>query len=613
MGQPNEMETGFKVQSFCRLLNKKFNIPSYQRGYRWEGRQVTELLDDLKEFIDSNESETQGGVEKEQFYCLQPIVVRRNPQQPDVYDVIDGQQRLTTIYLIIQYLWFMQQTIPNIYSIEYDRHRQEDERYLSENKFLCDSEENYTENADNFYIYKAYQTIATWFENQDSKYLAEFVQILTVDSNKKDVRIIWYELPQDNSDMQAIESFTRLNEGKIPLTNAELVKALLLQCANEDKVQQEVAMRHAMEWDTIEKQLQNPLFWGMLSSGKYNPPSHIELVIDFVAQSIVAKDEDDYPYRKDKDLYSFLVINKAIADKKETVETIWEKILDTFTIFRNWYDELDIYHLVGLFNLLNSDKTTLKNVQELYNLFVANTKTKVIDILRKKIGEKIKVDKSKDEVDKLEEINYIDNPKKIIAILEAFNVYEHLSRKNSTDHFRFDLFKKYNVTSLEHIHPQNLDTDSMPPEDFSSWLNARKKAIEDCNNEEVKDAANKIEGILKENKKEDRPKIIELAKKIDTVFDELAGMKPEQMHTLYNMALVDKDTNAALSNGFMYEKRNVLRQREKDNKTYIPIGTWAAFNKSYSPDVIDMKFWSPEDREAYYAAIEKAYNYFLND
>ncbi len=602
MGQPNEMETGFKVQSFCRLLNKKFNIPSYQRGYRWERRQVTELLDDLKEFIDSNESEIQGGEEKEQFYCLQPIVVRCNPQHPDVYDVIDGQQRLTTIYLIIQYLWFMQQTIPNIYSIEYDRHRQEDERYLSENKFLCDSEENYTENADNFYIYKAYQTIVTWFENQDSKYLAEFVQILTVDSNKKDVRIIWYELPQDNSDTQAIESFTRLNEGKIPLTNAELVKALLLQCANEDKVQQEVAMRHAMEWDTIEKQLQNPLFWAMLSSVKYNPPSHIELVIDFVAQSIVA----NYPYRKDKDLYSFLVINKAIADKKETVETIWEKILDTFTIFRNWYDELDIYHLVGLFNLLNSDKTTLKNVQELYNLFVANTKTKVIDILRKKIGEKIKVDK-------LEDINYSNNPKQIISILEAFNVYEHLSRKNSTDHFRFDLFKKYNVTSLEHIHPQNLDTDSMLPEEFSSWLTARKKAIEDCNNEEVKDAANKIEGILKENKKEDRPKIIELAKKIDTVFDELAGMKPEQMHTLYNMALVDKDTNAALSNGFMYEKRNVLRQREKDNKTYIPIGTWAAFNKSYSPDVIDMKFWSPEDREAYYAAIEKAYNYFLND
>lgn len=606
MWQPNEMETGFKVQSFCCLLNKKFNIPSYQRGYRWERRQVTELLDDLKEFIDSNETETQGGVEKEQFYCLQPIVVRRNPQQPDVYDVIDGQQRLTTIYLIIQYLRFMQQTIPNIYSIEYDRHRQEDERYLSENKFLCDSEENYTENADNFYIYKAYQTIATWFENQNSKYIAEFAQILTVDSNKKDVRIIWYELPQDNSDTQAIESFTRLNEGKIPLTNAELVKALLLQCANEDKVQQEVAMRHAMEWDTIEKQLQNPLFWGMLSSAKYNPPSHIELVIDFVAQSIAQKAESYYPYRKDKDLYSFLVINKAIADKKETVETIWEKILDTFTIFRNWYDELDIYHLVGLFNLLNSDKTTLEYAQELYKLFVANTKTKVIDILRKEIGKKIKVDK-------LEDINYSDNPKQIISILEAFNVYEHLSRKNSTDHFRFDLFKKYNVTSLEHIHPQNLDTDSMPPEEFSSWLTARKKAIEDCNNEEVKDAANKIEGILKENKKEYRPKIIELAMKIDTVFDELAGMKPEQMHTLYNMALVDKDTNAALSNGFMYEKRNVLRQREKDNKTYIPIGTWAAFNKSYSPDVIDMKFWSPKDREAYYAAIEKAYNYFLND
>lgn len=105
--------------------------------------------------------------------------------------------------------------------------------------------------------------------------------------------------------------------------------------------------------------------------------------------------------------------------------------------------------------------------------------------------------------------------------------------------------------------------------------------------------------------------IIDRMNIIDSEFDELAGMKPEQMHTLYNMALVDQNTNAAISNGFLYEKRDKLRERELNHQTYIPLGTWAAFNKLFSNKVMDMKFWSPADREAYFKAIETAYTYFV--
>ncbi len=598
-------EETFDVRSFCQLLEAKFNIPSYQRGYRWEERQVTELLDDWKEFIDTIESDKGRG----QFYCLQPIVVRRNPQQPAIYDVIDGQQRLTTIYLIMQYLYsFMHSPI---YSIEYDRHRQEDECYLSKNLFWDDNDEKglYKKNADNFYIYKAYQTIVKWFSTNDA-YKQKIAQLLTKKS--ENVRVIWYELPQNDDDTQAIDAFARLNEGKIALTNAELVKALLLQCANEDRVKQEVAMRRAMEWDAMEKQLQDPLFWAMLTSAKYNPSSHIELVIDFVAQNIAAKDKDKYPYQKDKNLYSFLVINKAIAIKAETVETIWAKIQDTYTVFRNWYYELDMYHLVGLWNLLNGDNT-LHTIQEVYDICKDKTQTDAKEQLRKKIGAVLKVNN-------LESINYVDDAKQIISILEAFNVYLHISRTNSTDRFRFDLFKQFNVTSLEHIHPQNLDTDSMKAEEISSWLHQRREAIKDCNKDDVLKAADELENLLKENKntkENNTSEILKRVKIIDSEFDELAGMKPEQMHTLYNMALVDKDTNAALSNNFLYKKRDVLRKREereeRENKTYVPVGTWAAFNKLYSDEVLDMKFWSPNDRKAYFKEIETAYLYFVNE
>ena len=618
------MDHTFQVMNFYHLLDMKFNIPSFQRGYRWEKRQVTELLDDLKEFIDTVVDEC--NKKQGQFYCLQPIVVQPNRQQTDVYDVIDGQQRLTTVYLILQYL---QNTIAencnrtSVYSIEYGRHAQED-CYLSKNLFLEDNEDKglYKKNADNFYIYKAYQIIAEWFDAH-KMYKLKIAQLLTgeidnrADKDKHDVRVIWYELPHSDNDTQAIDSFTRMNEGKIALTNAELVKALLLQCSNDDRVQQEVAMRRAMEWDTIEKQLQDPLFWSMLATEKYAPSSHIELAIDFVAQSLKEQNKDKYPYQANKELFSFLVISKAIADKAETVETIWEKIQDAYTVFRNWFYDTKTYHLVGLYNLLSAG-STLNNVQKIYALFVNHTKSEAKELIRKAIGDKIRLNKDKDE--KLETINYTDNPQKIIPILEVFNVYLQLSNQESIDRFRFDLFKKYNVTGLEHIHPQNLNTDNMSMEEIIEWFDGRKEAVSDSTKDEVKDAAKQLSELEVQYQKSENKKTFYATKReiiincmniIDSEFNELAGMKPEQMHTLYNMALVDQNTNAAISNGFLYEKRDKLRERELNHQTYIPLGTWAAFNKLFSDKVMDMKFWSPADREAYFKAIETAYTYFV--
>ena len=66
-----------------------FSVPSYQRGYRWGEAEVVRLLDDIY---------TTDG---KRNYCLQPVVVRKNGEK---FEVIDGQQRLTTIYLIYRYM-----------------------------------------------------------------------------------------------------------------------------------------------------------------------------------------------------------------------------------------------------------------------------------------------------------------------------------------------------------------------------------------------------------------------------------------------------------------------------------------------------------------------------
>ena len=81
------------------LLSLSFFIPAYQRGYRWSSRQVIELLEDVYEFCDRKHPKD------EDFYCLQPVVVKQklDSQNTVQWELVDGQQRLTTILLILGY------------------------------------------------------------------------------------------------------------------------------------------------------------------------------------------------------------------------------------------------------------------------------------------------------------------------------------------------------------------------------------------------------------------------------------------------------------------------------------------------------------------------------
>lgn len=54
------------------IIKERFNIPTYQRGYRWDKKQVVDLLEDIYEFMQK------GNPQEGEFYCLQPVVVKRN-------------------------------------------------------------------------------------------------------------------------------------------------------------------------------------------------------------------------------------------------------------------------------------------------------------------------------------------------------------------------------------------------------------------------------------------------------------------------------------------------------------------------------------------------------
>ena len=90
------MANNIELREINKLIKENFFIPTYQRGYRWDEKQVIELLNDVREFMHK------GNIQAGEFYCLQPIVVKKRPDGK--YDVIDGQQRLTTFLIIQKFL-----------------------------------------------------------------------------------------------------------------------------------------------------------------------------------------------------------------------------------------------------------------------------------------------------------------------------------------------------------------------------------------------------------------------------------------------------------------------------------------------------------------------------
>src|SRR5574344_1473523 len=159
----SELITG-KIDPDDKCINDKyeFYIPDYQRGYRWGTTQATELLDDIYEFSLKTTDE---------FYCLQPLVVAYNEAR-NKYDVIDGQQRLTTMLIVLKCLDIVKEGDRN-YTIQYQT-REGSEQFL--NGILAKNQDDADKNSDYYCMFRVRNTIQAWIEkkNKENKDLSQF-------------------------------------------------------------------------------------------------------------------------------------------------------------------------------------------------------------------------------------------------------------------------------------------------------------------------------------------------------------------------------------------------------------------------------------------------------
>ena len=130
-----------------------------------------------------------------------------------------------------------------LYSINYETRKEYDS-----NKFLTEIDRN-TDKANEFidfyYMKSVYEAVYQWIDSRPDlrNEIARILLEHKFDAEEnmdlaQNVRIIWYEVSGDNSS-SSIDIFTRLNIGKIPLTSAELVKAMFLSTDNNKGMTEE--------------------------------------------------------------------------------------------------------------------------------------------------------------------------------------------------------------------------------------------------------------------------------------------------------------------------------------------------------------------------------------
>ena len=185
--------------------------------------------------------------------------------------------------------------------------------------------------------------------------------------------------------------------------------------------------------------------------------------------------------------------------------------------------------------------------------------------------------------------------------------------KKENAKFPFHLFKKEKITSIEHIHPQNPPSIDADEDRAKTWLTNHRLSLLTLRNK-IENSFDKIDAaVLKIDQllaKYDKEVFKTVFAEILEVYTEISDFKENELHTLYNLALVDKDTNSQLNNSFFDIKREILKENKEGR--YIPICTQRAFSKFYSKSPNDMIFWNNDDRQAYYNAIEEVYISFIN-
>lgn len=591
------------IKSVKSIFKMNYNIPEYQRGYKWGIEQVLKLLKDIDGFnIDENN--------KDKFYCLQNItIVKKN----DYYDVIDGQQRLTTLFIILSYLqkYYKDVEIQLKNRLKYSI-RKESEDFLY--KYIFESDINYIKEKDSKYFYN--ENFDNKFDSQDvfhfalAKYtIIEFLKGKTDEEKIKfykklleNVIIIVNEVKSGNEE----NIFRNLNSNKVPLAEQDFIRAIFITRCKEDNKTEKISekrLRIGYDIDNMN------IWWSKSSVYKYfnrfsKNYKGISLLYNLFFQCFKFKIDN----KKYESLFDYL------DNKNEKVNDTLKDILRFHNTMVDWYKDYEIYHLLGFISITNTKQNNIVNIWNKWeenisrDAFIKELK----NIIEKELVNSFNYNNKNTLESYLSSItninfNWYGMSKETIKLLVLMDIIKIL--KNEEKNFvrlPAEYFSKYNE-DIEHIFSKTPNNETTIKEAKENIENIIKLVKGNKDTDRLNKFKNKI------IKKEDTEKLNDI--EFLEEYKQLILSIPI-INSIGNLVLLNLSVNRGYGNSEYEIKRNkIVSLYESNNKyKYIRNHTWTIFTKSfYSNESKDLNNWTIKDIEETAKYIRDSIEDFFKD
>ena len=564
-----------------------FIIPYLQRAYKWKEKQAKQMLEDFSEFLKQEKT----------YYCMQPLAVVKIGDNK--YELLDGQQRLTTLLILWRILFESDEKTSYPYKFEYERDSSESNTLINRYSFITESDEikkGEYGNIDEYYMSKVYGAIKLYFDNPNNKktdeqkadnYKETFKKLLKGEG--KHILFLWYEVNEEEKHT----TFAHLNSGKIELTCSELIKAILLSDGNKESLDNNRLPDKSLvaaQYAEMEEAFNDDRLWYMLQTDEplYNG-SRMDLLFNMVL-NINRKAYEADPKAAFYKVYA----------RRADLSRFWKDCRAYFVRIMDLYKNPYTYHYIGYLTYTEGNN----KIDDWVKVYKESGLKGCIEQLKSKVRESIS------GLGDLEKITYSDTSKatlRKIFILHNIQTilihYETIKKANlglrfSYEQFPFELLYSQRW-DIEHIASQT-ENPLTKIQDCKDWIASVRADYSEIFVQRP-DLNNEIDLFEKDSK-------IEMFNQIyNEIVSSAEKNSPQNKDGLGNLVLLDSHTNRSYHNSLYKRKRKIIlaasnidNQNNEYQVTYIPRCTLNVFLKTYNTG-LDVKLgeWTQDDYDKY--------------
>lgn len=561
-----------------------FNIPHYQRGYKWETSNVEKLLNDIYA----------SRLKDDLFYCIQNITITK---KDTIYNVIDGQQRLTTLTIILSYLGekelvynkvrFPENSIrkfTNKTLNEWVTNQNFD--FYSEFPTWSDVVVKYPEYdlQDIYHIVQVALAVKKWFEKLKEKEGESYVESFKT-KFLHNVKLIVNEVEGSQSEEKI---FGNLNSKRIPLDGSDLIRAILITRVAKEEAKDEGDLKNIIFVNERRIKLgweldQINAWWS-----KDEVKTYFKRFVNIKSENIGKNklfNEDFYPINnlyllfaesKKQNILSLELIENSI----EAI-SLYKDITQLHHTLYDWFHDREIYHLLGY--LFANQPITRKSF-DFHKVWKLWKKSSTRQVFIKKLIDQIKTffTEENEIVDftNLQVNWYDDKSDLLIKTLLLMDIIECLKENKA---FLPPIYFKKNLEDIEHIFPRN------PKDKSNSEIVKYVRLLIKMGEIEEKDInlSNLETKLDDDNYKE---------KFLESLVDKTSEIKE---NSIGNLVLLHRSLNRGLGNKVYEQKRSKIISFHNEGN-FIQPHTFKVFvrdflNEAHKDSYTDNVFWLQND------------------